>query len=110
MSNKIKKRACLLGFRPRRRFLVMGALSARPRHAYLTSMRVTTPTIARLFARRRLWAYEHAIRGAFGPIVGKRGRHLILDLAHVEARTGCQFSPAQLKAAGVHVPHEQEVA
>lgn len=85
-----------------------GALLSPAARAYLPSMQVTTPTIARLFGRRRLWAYEHAVRGDFGPIVGRRGRYLIIDLSHVEAWAGRRFSPAQLEAAGVHHPHEPE--
>jgi hypothetical protein len=64
---------------------------------------VAGPVIARLFARPRLWAYKRIKRGRFGPVVKRRGRALLVDLAAVEAAAGTTFTPAQLAAAGVPV-------
>ena len=69
-------------------------------------MLVTAPTIARLFLRPRLWAYEHLKAGDFGPPVYRRGRAGCVDLAGVEAFAGRHFTPAQLAAAGAKQPQE----
>jgi hypothetical protein len=71
-------------------------------------MLITTPIIGRLFARPRLWAYEHLKAGDFGPAVYQRGRADCVDLAGVETFAGQSFTPAQLiaAAAGITKPRE----
>jgi hypothetical protein len=73
-------------------------------------MLIAGPAIAKLFARPRLWAYKRIRNGRFGPIVKRRGRALLVDLAAVEAAAGTIFTPAQLAAAGVTVTpqHSEE--
>jgi hypothetical protein len=74
-------------------------------------MLIAGPAIAKLFARPRLWAFKRIKRGEFGPVVKRRGRALLVDLAAVEAATGMTFTPAQLRAAGLVVtPHNAEEA
>jgi hypothetical protein len=67
-------------------------------------MLITGPTIARLVQRPRRWAYRRVTDGSFGPIIARRGRALLVDLAAVEARVGINFSPSQLAAVGLRIP------
>jgi hypothetical protein len=64
-------------------------------------MLVTTPIVAKLFCRPRLWAYRRAKAGRFGPIVRRRGRALYLPLSGVERSIGRRFSHEQLAAVGL---------
>jgi hypothetical protein len=66
-------------------------------------MLIAGPAIAKLFARPRLWAYKAIKSGRFGPVVKRRGRAQLVDLAVVQAATGMTFTPAQLAAAGLTV-------
>jgi hypothetical protein len=72
-------------------------------------MVITTPAIARLFLRPRLWAFEHLQAGDFGPVICRRGRAYYVDLAAVEAFAGRSFTPVQLAAAGITQPHQEKV-
>ena len=63
-------------------------------------MLVTAPTIARLTARPRLWAYRQIMAKRFGPITRRKGRALEVELNRVQAVFGT-FTPEQLAAAGV---------
>jgi hypothetical protein len=49
-------------------------------------------------------------RGRFGPVLKRRGRALLVELAAVEAAAGAAFTPAQLAAAGITVQHQSEEA
>jgi hypothetical protein len=71
-------------------------------------MLVTAPSIARLAARPRLWAFEQIKKGRFGPVVSRRGRAYVVELAAVEAALGMTFTPAQLACAGVPVHPDNE--
>lgn len=71
-------------------------------------MLVTPPTIGKLLQRPRRWAHRRVVAGAFGPIVMRRGRTLLVDLSAVEARTGQTFTPAQLAAAGIKQPYQEQ--
>jgi hypothetical protein len=72
-------------------------------------MLVTAPTIGRLLARPRLWAYRKVKRGDYGPVIHRRGRALLVNLANVEERIGRRFSSAHLAAIGLHTsPTEEE--
>jgi hypothetical protein len=70
-------------------------------------MLITAPIIGRLFMRPRLWAYEHLKAGDFSPAVHRCGRADCVDLASVEAFAGRHFTPAQLAAAGIKQPHQE---
>jgi hypothetical protein len=73
-------------------------------------MHVAGPEIASLLLRPLRWAHRAVHRGEFGPIVGKRGKADLVELAAVERRAGLEFSPAQLAAAGVYLPYPHEEA
>lgn len=63
-------------------------------------MLISTPTIARLALRPRLWAYRYAKAGYFG-LVDQRGHALLVDHRNVERRLGRRFFPTQLATAGI---------
>jgi hypothetical protein len=67
-------------------------------------MLIAAPQIARLVQRPARWAQRRVIDGSFGPIIARRGRALLVDLAAVEARVGINFSPSQLAAVGLRIP------
>jgi hypothetical protein len=72
-------------------------------------MLVTAPTIGRLLARPRLWAFRHVKAGHFGPVIHRHGRTLYVELRNVEARVGRRFSLAHLADIGLHTsPNEEE--
>jgi hypothetical protein len=62
-------------------------------------MLVTPPTIGKLLQRPRRWAHRRVIAGAFGPIVMRRGRTLLVHLAAVEKAIGIHFTDAQIELA-----------
>jgi len=64
--------------------------------------------IARLLGRPRMWAYRQVEADRFGPILYRRGRWSYVSLAAVEAYAGHTFTPAQLLAAGVNQPHQEQ--
>jgi hypothetical protein len=71
-------------------------------------MLIAAPQIARLVQRPARWAHRRVTDGSFGPIIALRGKALLVDLAAVEAHIGLKFSPTQLAAAALHLPHELE--
>jgi len=74
-------------------------------------MHVAGPEIASLLLRPLRWAHRAVHRGEFGPIVGRRGKADLVDLAAVERQVGLRFDREQLIVAGVPIPIEpQETA
>jgi hypothetical protein len=55
-----------------------------------------------------MWAYRQVEADRFGPILYRRGRWSYVSLAAVEAYAGHTFTPAQLLAAGVNQPHQEQ--
>jgi hypothetical protein len=70
-------------------------------HAQALRMLITTPAIAKLFLRPRLWAYRQAKAGRFGPVIRRRGRAFYVPLRNVAAYRGSAFSADQLAALGL---------
>jgi hypothetical protein len=64
-------------------------------------MLIKTTTVAKLFARPRLWAHHHTRAGRFGRIFRHYRKDLDVELSAVEAEASVKFTPAQLAAAGI---------
>jgi len=62
---------------------------------------VRGPTVAKLLLRPRRWAHRRVRSGAWGPIVGRDGQALLVDLRNVESAIGLRFTPQQLASVGL---------
>jgi len=73
-------------------------------------LRITPPTIGRLLGISRQMAHRRVIAGDFGAVVTRRDHAQLVDLAAVQDALGIEFTPTQLAAAGLPIPHEEEAA
>jgi hypothetical protein len=62
-------------------------------------MLVTCPTIARLAFKPRKWAQRRLAAGHFGPVISRKGRTRLVDLANVEAALHTRFTAEQIERA-----------
>jgi hypothetical protein len=58
--------------------------------------------------RPRRWGHRQVVGGKVGPIVGRHGKALLVDLAQVEAAVGETFTRERLEAAGLRISEPQQ--